>query len=44
MNDDVPGVNGLDPPMLPGSFLHKKESGYEAKCEVASVRLSVRLC
>ena len=31
MNDDVPEVNGSAPPMLPGSFLHKKEPGYEAR-------------
>jgi len=30
MNDDVPEVNGSAPPMLPGSFLHEKEPGYEA--------------
>jgi len=30
MNDDVAEVNGSAPPMLPGSFLHKKEPGYEA--------------
>ena len=30
MNDDVAEVNGTAPPMLPGSFLHKKEPGYEA--------------
>ena len=33
MNDDVPEVNGSAPPMLPGSFLHKKEPGYEARVE-----------
>jgi len=31
MNDDVVEVNGSDPPVLPGSFLHEKEPGYEAR-------------
>ena len=31
MNDDVAEVNGSAPPILPGSFLHKKEPGYEAR-------------
>jgi len=31
MNDDVPEVNGPAPPMLPGSFLHEKEPGSEAR-------------
>ena len=30
MNDDVAEVNGTVVPMLPGSFLHEKEPGYEA--------------
>ena len=30
MSDDVAEVNSLTAPMLPGSFLHKEESGYEA--------------
>jgi len=30
MNDDVAEVNGSASPMLPGSFLHKKEPGYKA--------------
>ena len=28
--NDVEEVNSLDAPMLPGSFLHEKEPGYEA--------------
>ena len=30
VNDDLAEVNGLDPPTLPGSFLNKKEPGYDA--------------
>ena len=30
MNDNVAEVNGLAAPMLPGSFLHAEEPGYEA--------------
>lgn len=30
MNDDVAEENGSTTPMLPGSFLYKKESGYKA--------------
>ena len=31
MNRDVAEVNGSNPPMLPGSFLYEKETGYEAR-------------
>ena len=31
MNHDIAEVNGSDPPMLPGSFLYKKEPGYPEK-------------
>jgi len=31
MNDDVVEVNGSATPMLPGSFLHEKEPGCEAR-------------
>jgi len=30
MNDDVAEVNGSVVPVLPGSFLHEKEPGFEA--------------
>ena len=36
MNDDIAEVNGSAPRMLPGSFLYKKEPGYEATQAPAS--------
>ena len=30
MNHDLAKINGFDPRMIPGSFLYKKEPGYEA--------------
>ena len=38
-NDDVAEVNGLAAPMLPGSFLHKKEPGYEASDPLSTTEL-----
>ena len=40
MNDDVAEVNGSDPPVLPGSFLHEKEPGYEARQQAGSPPLA----
>ena len=39
MNDDVAEVNRSDPPMLPGSFLHEKERGYETSHHCQSCHL-----
>jgi len=43
MNDDGAEVNSLDPPMLPGSFLHEKAPTYEASL-ILCCKGSVKPC
>ena len=43
MNDDIAEVNGSANPMLPGSFFHKKEPGYEATLVPHPINVNIGL-